>query len=232
MCNINDVVVEHLEIDIVNRKHDFGALGILSHLKGFCINNPVIDDVCKLSLQNILRGDLKIMINGEIHIIARDRSDIIAGLKLVAKIVDINGLRSLRSLQLCFQSGFDSGFSDNIAAGVGIVLLLKTGQFLRTDFSGITENLGKIFTVIVSAYRIIRNIHALQMVLVLQNGRHCFLGHILRNGGRDILLIAVQIDQIANRNKLQETLRIISLFRNKSAGFILRILALSNTETL
>ena len=70
------------------------------------------------------------------------------------------------------------------------------------------------------------------MVLVLQNGRHCFLGHILRNGGRDILLIAVQIDQIANRDKLQETLRIISLFRNKSAGFILRILALSNTETL
>ena len=70
------------------------------------------------------------------------------------------------------------------------------------------------------------------MVLVLQNGRHCFLGNILRNGGRDILLIAVQIDQIANRNKLQETLRIISLFRNKSAGFILRILALSNTETL
>ena len=70
------------------------------------------------------------------------------------------------------------------------------------------------------------------MVLVLQNGRHCFLGNILRNGGRDILLIAVQIDQIANRNKLQETLRIISLFRNKSAGFILRILSLSNTETL
>ena len=70
------------------------------------------------------------------------------------------------------------------------------------------------------------------MVLVLQNGRHCFLGNILRNGGRDILLIAVQIDQIANRNKLQETLRIISLFRNKSAGFIFRILSLSNTETL
>ena len=70
------------------------------------------------------------------------------------------------------------------------------------------------------------------MVLVLQNGRHCFLGNILRNGGRDILLIAVQIDQIANRDKLQETLRIISLFRNKSAGFILRILSLSNTETL
>ena len=130
MRDINDVIVEHLEIDIVNRKHDFGALGILSHLKGFCINNPVIDDVCKLSLQDILRGDLKIMINGEIYIIARDRSDIIAGLKLVAKIVDINRLRSLGSLQLCFQSGFDSGFSDNIAAGVGIVLLLKTGQFL------------------------------------------------------------------------------------------------------
>ena len=232
MRNIDDIVVEHLEIDIIDGNHDVRAVLVLSHVIGLGINDPVVDDVRKLPLQDVLRRDLKVMVDGEVDVIARDRSDVVTGLQLISHVVNVNVFRSLGSLKLGFERGLNAGFSDHIAARVGRILLLQGLQLIGADPPGIAENLGKILAVVVAADRVVRDVNALQTVLVLQNRRDGFLGDVLGNRGGDIFLIAVQIEKIADRDELQEPLRIIPLFRNEVARIIRRVLSLSDPEAL
>ena len=86
---------------------------------------------------------------------------------------------------------FQSGFSYNITVFIASAVCIECFHFLSGDLTGVTDQRGKIFTVLINTDRIFFDIHARIKILVFHDKRHGLFAHIRCQSRRYIFLIAV-----------------------------------------
>ena len=204
MLRIDHIIVDQSKINVINRNLDGAALG-LSRIKLFCIDNRGAQDSCQPLLQNLIYGNLQILVNGQINVVSGYRLHIVGRVRHLSHIIHENRLASLHSLQIGFHGFLYSQLSYGVVGIIVTVLifLLKNGKLVLGNLSGIAQNMGEIHAVHIAADGILLDGDSLQIHTVFHNDRHGLLVNVCGYRGRHIFLETVVAHVIADGKDLK-----------------------------
>ena len=190
MCNIDNIIVNQGIVYIIDRNHDVGRAGVALNIF-LRILDLGHQNAGQLLLQNLVGGHLKLLIDGQVDVVARLGILLLRHLQHPAHAVHIHLLVALGALKLRLHILLDTSLSDDIVELVILVFLLQALQLLCGGLSDIADDGGKILAVRIDSPAALLDVRALELVLVLQYGGHRLLRDVHRHGGRHVPLVAV-----------------------------------------
>ena len=218
--------------------------GDVKLLAGVCLSCVLlrVPDLVKqhagnVLLQNVIGGNLQILVDGQIDIVSRDRA---SGFLLVhadnlSRAVYIHRLDSLHALQGGLHVGLDSRLTHHIIDGIAgavaallQILRIQPLQLLRGDLAGIADDLRKIFAVHITPYGILLDGNALKLRHILHDHGTGLLADVLCDGGTDVFLERGKAHGIADVHHFKQLVLGIALARNKIALAVALHLIIAN----
>ena len=139
MSHVQHIVLKQCIIDIIDRNPDLVSRLDEVCIELFCIRQLRADNSGDILLQDLIGRFLQIHINRQDNIIARLRFYTGSHLQCPPHVVDIEGLRTLISLQSRLQHALQSGLPDDIGRIIAVILFFEFLQLLCRDLSGITN---------------------------------------------------------------------------------------------
>ena len=234
--DIYDAVVDHGIVQIIDGNFDI-PVGDRRSLLG--IDGFVGQNAGNSLLQNMIAYNLEIPVNGQVYIIARLRVLTFQDADHLAHVVHAHRLRSLDPLKGGFHGLLNTAFAHHIIAGIpfpGAAFLqifgIELGQFLRVNLAGIAQDMGKIFAVIVSAYRIFFDGNPVQLIQVFHDHGHGLHTHILGHRSTDVFAEAGEMHGIADIHHLQKLFGSVSLSHQEFTLAVSLLRIFSKSESL
>ena len=178
MININHIILHQRIVHIIDGNRNLHGIRNLGFIKCFFRWYMAEQHTGNLLFQYFIAGDLKITVNGEIHIMAGNgvQVGILVNLQNFSQVVHIHRLFSISPLKVCLHILLNAGFSNNWCGIVFFcIFFLQFLQFLGRCLSGISDNVGKINGIFILAFGIFNDIHPLQIIPVFLNDGHRFL---------------------------------------------------------
>ncbi len=192
MADIYNVVVQHMEIDGINRYQNACARSVFLGLVLLDRPDFIQNNIREFLFKDIVSRLLQIFINCQVDVAARARVYNICGFQLVTEVVHIDSLLPLGALQNRFQRLFKSRFADDVRGVIGRICFLQVFELICRNLTGISQYLGKIFAVHIPADRCIFNIDAFQTVCIFQKCRNRLAADIRGNCRRHVALESIE----------------------------------------
>ena len=229
MTDINGIVLDQSIVYIINRNPDIIASAIFRNFHRLGIDQVGKHDSSNLLFQDLVGGDLKIVIDGKRHVVAllRFYRGVLQNIQDFSHVVDHNLFLSVGSLQGQFHILLQSGLSDHRIGAVAVFLFLRMlfrilrvqiVQFRRGRAAGIADQRREINSVIVNTNRILLDRYSLKSILIFRNRSHRLIADIRRHSHRKVFLIGSQRELITNNDDLQPFL--FCEVQNSFAAFI------------
>ena len=204
MIHIQHVVVDKGMIDIADWDDHIASV---LHLRPVIIQHTLDlgqQDTCQFLFDNMISRFLKVRIYGKIDVIAGLGFLLVDGLDHLPHAVDIQLDLTLLPLKIRIHRLLKTGFADDIRLGPFFLFFLTESVILFLgNLPDIADDVGKAITVRIAAHGFLFDIDSLKIIQILHNIGNRLLAHILGNSSRNIFLITVQCDSIADIHKLQ-----------------------------
>ena len=186
--HVQHIVVDQLEVHILHRNGDIGALFVICLLQ-IPVHQLVGDDTGQLLLQKIIDPDLEIPVDGQIHVVSGLGIGLLHDLHDPSRAVHIHGLGALFPLELRLHGGLDAGLSHQIRQLIIGIGLLELFQLIIPYLSCVADDGRKVNAVIVDTEGGLLDGHALKIRRVFQNVGHGLPAHVGGDGGGHIFLV-------------------------------------------
>ena len=237
MLHVDDGVVEHSIVDIIDRNFDVRAAGGLRRLVFLRVDDLARDEAGELLLQNIVHCLRQIHVDCEVDILSRLGILALFDRDHLSRVVDDDLLVALDTLQGRLQIGLDSRFSDHVINPVDILaesLLrcrrIELRHLVRGYFSGIPENMRKVFAVHILPHGVLNHGDTGKHLRVLHDDRHRPLADIRCDSRTYVFPVGGQVHGITDCHQLQPVRPGIALPCDKLTLGVLRVRILTDCK--
>ena len=152
---------------------------------------------------------MQICINRKTYIISAFRVCRILNFQYFSRVVDIYGLFSFFSFQLIFHRLLDTSLTNGICRIITVILFFFI--FIWRDRTGITDNIGKAFSIIVYPFCILCNLYTLQFIRMFFDHGNGLVRNIFCNGSCYVFLKRILCKSITKYHDFITALCIIIL---------------------
>ena len=159
-------------------------------------------DTCQVLLQQRVDTYLEIAVDGQVHVIASNRSCLALHLHDMSHVVHVDAAGTLFPVEILLHVFFNACAADDIVQGVIAAQLLEACQLVLLDPAYISDDMGEGNAVIVYALRGLFAAHAEKLRLVFQDlGAGKFL-HVVDDSGAFITLEGGEAHGVADVDEL------------------------------
>ena len=141
VVHVQDIVVEEGEEDVVDRDLDLRRIGRLGSVEFLGVDDVGLQDTGDPLLQHVVDGDLKVLVYGQVDIVACPGIDggFLIDLEDLAQVIDVDSLLPVETLEGRLHDLLDAGFTDDGGGGVAGIHGLELAQILRRDTAGVAD---------------------------------------------------------------------------------------------
>ena len=226
MGNINRAVFDQCIVYIVNWNRNGIRIGKCWGINGFYITQILFQNAGNSLFQNFIYRNLQVIINRKIDVISLFwlNQGSLYRFQLFSDVINDNLFWSVGSLKDCLHILFQTRFSDDGFRGIrfffslALQLFIQFCQLVWGRLARITDQRGKILSVIIYTLGIFRNADTLQNIFILCNRCSCIAADAGSNCHADILLIIRLFHLIADHQNFQTLL--IGKRKDRISGFV------------